>query len=151
MRGGRRCWPSMRATAEVVEQAEAWRQVAATPAALPAVQPAVDTFASAGQLSVALDVETTRMLLGEVPAAFHAGVQDILLIAFGLAWAQFLGTGGAPIGIDVEGHGRARGAGRRCGPVAHGGLVHHQISGVVGGGWAGAGRRWSPVRPRWGR
>ena len=47
------------------------------------------------------------MLLGEVPAAFHAGIHDILLIAFGLAWSQFLGTGGAPIGIDVEGHGRA--------------------------------------------
>ena len=91
---------------EVVDQAEAWRQVAATPAALPAVQPAVDTYASAGQLSVSLDVETTRMLLGEVPAAFHAGVHDILLIAFGLAVAEFLGNGGAPIGIDVEGHGR---------------------------------------------
>ena len=51
---------------------------------------AVDTFATAGQLSVQLDVETTRMLLGEVPAAFHAGVQDILLIAFGLAVAEFL-------------------------------------------------------------
>ena len=95
---------------EVVEQAETWRQVAATPAVLPAVQPAVDTFASAGQLSVSLDVETTQTLLGEVPAAFHAGIQDILLIAFGLAWAEFLGckgTGGGPIGIDVEGHGRA--------------------------------------------
>jgi non-ribosomal peptide synthase protein (TIGR01720 family) len=91
---------------EVVAQADTWRQVAAVPAALPAVQPAVDTFATAGHLSVSLDVETTRMLLGEVPAAFHAGVQDILLIAFGLAWAQFLGSGGAPIGIDVEGHGR---------------------------------------------
>ena len=90
----------------VVDQAEAWRQVAATPAALPAVQPAVDTYATAGHLSVELDAETTRMLLGEVPAAFHAGVQDILLIAFGLALAEFLGTGGAPIGIDVEGHGR---------------------------------------------
>ena len=103
-------WASLLAeharAAAVVEQADAWRQVAATPAALPAVQPAVDTYASAGQLSVSLDVETTRMLLGEVPAAFHAGVQDILLIAFGLAWAEFLGTGGAPIGIDVEGHGR---------------------------------------------
>ncbi len=95
---------------EVVEHAETWRQVAATPAVLPAVQPAVDTFASAGQLSVSLDVETTQTLLGEVPAAFHAGIQDILLIAFGLAWAEFLGckgTGGGPIGIDVEGHGRA--------------------------------------------
>ena len=110
-------WASLLAehahAAAVVEQADTWRQVAAAPAALPAVQPERDTYASAGHLSVSLDTETTRMLLGEVPAAFHAGIQDILLIAFGLAWAEFLGTGGAPIGIDVEGHGRARGTGRR--------------------------------------
>ena len=41
--------------------------------------PGVDTFATAGRLSVSLDVETTRMLLGEVPAAFHAGVHDIFV------------------------------------------------------------------------
>ncbi len=91
---------------DVVEQAQVWRQVAAIPTALPAVRPEVDTYASAGNLSVLLDAETTRMLLGEVPAAFHAGVHDILLIAFGLAVAEFLGNGSAPIGIDVEGHGR---------------------------------------------
>ena len=91
---------------QVVEQAEVWRQVAGTPAVLPAVEPGVDTYANAGLLSAELDVETTRMLLGEVPAAFHTGVNDILLIAFGLAVAEFLGTGGAPVGIDVEGHGR---------------------------------------------
>ncbi|MGH7736029.1 MAG: condensation domain-containing protein, partial [Gemmatimonadales bacterium] len=103
-------WASLLAehsrAAQVVDQAVAWKQVAAVPAALPAVCPDVDTFASAGQLSVSLEVETTRMLLGEVPAAFHAGVNDILLIGFALAVAQFLGTGDAPIGIDVEGHGR---------------------------------------------
>jgi non-ribosomal peptide synthase protein (TIGR01720 family) len=92
---------------DVVDQAQMWRQVAAAPAALPAVRPEVDTYVSAGHLAVSLDAETTRMLLGEVPAAFHAGIQDILLIAFALAAAQFLGTGGAPVGIDVEGHGRA--------------------------------------------
>jgi glycopeptidolipid biosynthesis protein len=91
---------------EVVEQADVWRQVAATPAVLPPVRPGVDTYERAGLLSVSLDAETTGMLLGEAPAAFRAGVQDILLIAFGLALAEFLGTGGAPIGIDVEGHGR---------------------------------------------
>ena len=91
---------------EVVDQADAWKQVSTVSAALPAVRPAVDTYVTAGQLSVSLDVETTRMLLGEVPAAFHAGVHDILLIAFGLAVAEFLGNGSAPIGIDVEGHGR---------------------------------------------
>ncbi|WP_415823266.1 amino acid adenylation domain-containing protein, partial [Mycobacterium senriense] len=101
-------WSSLLAeyarSADVMAQAEAWRQVAAIPAALPPVQPE-DTYVSAGQLSVSLDVERTRQLLGEVPAAFHAGVQDILLIAFGLAWTQFLNTS-TPIGIDVEGHGR---------------------------------------------
>ena len=91
---------------DVVEQAQVWRQIAAVPAALPAVQPAVDTYVSAGNLSVQLDVETSGMLLGEVPAAFHAGIHEILLIAFALACAEFSGTGGAPIVIDVEGHGR---------------------------------------------
>ena len=91
---------------EVVEQAEVWRQVAATPALLPAVRPEVDTFATAGHLSVALDTETTNLLLGEVPAAFHAGVNDILLIGFALALAEFLGSGAEPVAIDVEGHGR---------------------------------------------
>ena len=134
----------------VVDQAETWRQVAATPAALPAVRPGVDTYASAGHLSVELDVETTRMLLGEVPAAFHAGVQDILLIAFGLAMAEFSGTGSAPIGIDVEGHGRHEELARRCGPVTHRGVVYHQIPGVVGRRWA----VWAqvvPAKPRWER
>jgi amino acid adenylation domain-containing protein/non-ribosomal peptide synthase protein (TIGR01720 family) len=91
-------------SASLEQQADAWRQVAGIAAALPAPQ-VDDTYASAGQISAELDAETTRLLLGEVPAAFHAGVQDILLIAFGLAWAEFLGTG-SPIGIDVEGHGR---------------------------------------------
>ncbi|OBI76402.1 non-ribosomal peptide synthetase [Mycobacterium sp. E740] len=103
-------WASMLAEhaqdAEVVAKTAAWRQVAAVPARLPAVQPAVDTFATAGRLSVELDVETTRMLLGEVPTAFHAGVHEVLLIGFGLAVAEFLGTGLAPVSIDVEGHGR---------------------------------------------
>ena len=83
-----------------------WRQVATTPAVLPAVEPGRTPMCHAGYLSVELDVETTRMLLGEVPAAFHAGVHEVLLIAFGLAVAEFLGTGAGPVGIDVEGHGR---------------------------------------------
>ncbi|OLO98612.1 non-ribosomal peptide synthetase, partial [Mycolicibacterium porcinum] len=92
--------------AEVVAEVDAWRRVAAVPAVLPVVQPEVDTYVSAGHLSVSLDVETTRLLLGEVPAAFHAGVNDVLVIALGLALAEFLGVRRAPIGIDVEGHGR---------------------------------------------
>ncbi|WP_396915656.1 amino acid adenylation domain-containing protein [Mycolicibacterium sp.] len=89
-------------SAEVVELADTWRHVLETPPVLP---PTDDTYVDAGQLSLSLDAGTTRRLLGEVPSAFHAGVQDILLIAFGLAWAEF--TGKPAIGIDVEGHGRA--------------------------------------------
>jgi amino acid adenylation domain-containing protein/non-ribosomal peptide synthase protein (TIGR01720 family) len=91
---------------EVTEHAYVWRRIAAAPPALPAVRPEVDTYASAGNLSVTLDTETTQMLLGEVPTAFHAGIHDVLLIAFALAWAEFLDNGGPLIGIDVEGHGR---------------------------------------------
>jgi glycopeptidolipid biosynthesis protein len=39
-------------------------------------------------------------------------VQDILLIAFGMAWTKFVGSG-TPIGIDVEGHGRQEELGPR--------------------------------------
>ncbi len=128
---------------DVVEQAQVWRQVAAIPAALPAVQPAVDTFATAGYLSVSLDVETTRLLLGEVPAAFHAGIHDILLIGFGLAVAEFLGTRWRADRYRCGGSRARRGAGRRCGPDTHRGVVHHQIPGVVDRRWAvlGAGDR----------
>ncbi len=91
---------------DVVSQLGAWKKVAATPAALPAANPETDTYASAGRLSVELDAETTGALIGDVPTAFHAGIQDILLIAFGLAWSEFLGEGADAIGIDVEGHGR---------------------------------------------
>ncbi|MEB3984440.1 condensation domain-containing protein, partial [Mycobacterium sp. 663a-19] len=91
---------------EVVSQAQVWRQVAAVPAVLPGAGAGVDTYVSAGRLAVSLDTETTRLLLGEVPAAFHAGIQDILLIGLALAVAEWLGTGDAAIGIEVEGHGR---------------------------------------------
>ena len=105
-RGGRHCWPSTRTARRSSTRptpGDRWRR---SRPRCPRLQPELDTYASAGHLSVSLDAETTRLLLGEVPAAFHAGVQDILLIAFGLAWTEFLGTGDAPIGIDVEGHGR---------------------------------------------
>ncbi|MBJ7341845.1 MAG: amino acid adenylation domain-containing protein, partial [Mycolicibacterium sp.] len=89
----------------VTELAETWAQVAGVGPALPAPQPGVDTYASAENLAMSLDATTTRLLLGEVPAAFHAGINDILLIAFALACREFLGIHG-PLGIDVEGHGR---------------------------------------------
>ncbi|WP_422746645.1 amino acid adenylation domain-containing protein [Mycobacterium sp. WMMD1722] len=94
----------------IVAHAPVWREIMTVPAPLPAVRPDLDTYADAGSLTVELDCETTRLLLGEVPAAFHAGINDILLIAYGLALAEFCGALGdsaaAPIVIDAEGHGR---------------------------------------------
>ncbi|BBX39731.1 amino acid adenylation domain-containing protein [Mycobacterium simiae] len=94
---------------DIVKHGEAWRKVAATATEMPALGPDIDahtdTYADAGRLSLTMDIETTRTLLSDVPSAFHAGVQDILLIAFGLALAEFLG-GDTPVAIDVEGHGR---------------------------------------------
>ncbi|MDT5014925.1 MAG: hypothetical protein QOD39_1085, partial [Mycobacterium sp.] len=92
---------------DVVATAPRWREVAAVPAALPAVQPQQDTYATAGQLSVTLDAaDTIQTLLHDAPAAFHVGIQDILLIGFALAAQEFVGSHGTPIAIDVEGHGR---------------------------------------------
>ncbi|MCV7239900.1 amino acid adenylation domain-containing protein [Mycolicibacterium celeriflavum] len=90
----------------VLGHADRWRQVAATSPTLAPPQPGIDTYANAGHLSETLDTDTTRLLLGEVPGAFNAGIQDILLIAYAIAWSTFLDTDGAPVGIDVEGHGR---------------------------------------------
>ena len=86
-----------------------------------------------------------------VPAAFHAGVQDVLLIAFGLAWAEFLGGGGVPITIDVEGHGRHEDLAPDVDLSQTRGLVYHQVPGVfdarsvvVAAGDGRRTRRWGP-------
>ena len=91
---------------DVVRHTEAWRHIADVPAVLPTINPDTDTFAAAGHLSLQLDADTTAALLGAVPAAFHTGVQDVLLIAFALAAREFVGDDDGPIAIDVEGHGR---------------------------------------------
>ena len=88
----------------MVDQADTWRRVAATPAALPAVQPALDTYASAGHLSVSWTPRPPALLLGEVPGVSRRGARhpaDRLRLGV----AEFPGTGDA-LGIDVEGHGR---------------------------------------------
>ncbi|BBZ28128.1 hypothetical protein MMAD_24230 [Mycolicibacterium madagascariense] len=96
--------PEIAGRPDVVARAAEWAAIDAAPAALPPPGDA-DTHATAGRLSLSLDAEHTRMLLGEVPAAFHAGVQDLLLIGFAMAFSAFRDTP-TEIVIDVEGHGR---------------------------------------------
>ena len=73
-----------------------------------------------------------------------------MLIAFGLAWAEFLGTGGAPIGIDVEGHGRHEELGADVDLSRTVGWFTTKYP-VALASVGCPGRRWSPARPRWGR
>jgi len=58
--------------------------------------------------------ELTVALLTTVPAAFHAGVQDILLAGLATAvarWRQRRGQDLGPVLVDVEGHGRVLASG----------------------------------------
>ncbi|MEU8824339.1 amino acid adenylation domain-containing protein [Streptomyces sp. NPDC048636] len=69
-----------------------------------------DTLATAGQLTLRLPAEVTEPLLGRVPAAFRAEVNDVLLTALALAvadWRRRHGRGDtSSVLIGLEGHGR---------------------------------------------
>ncbi|MFC7988722.1 amino acid adenylation domain-containing protein [Streptomyces pilosus] len=69
-----------------------------------ALDPARDTHATSGRLETTLPADVTEAVLTRVPAAFQAEVNDVLLTAFGLAWARWRGTRG--LLLDLEGHGR---------------------------------------------
>jgi non-ribosomal peptide synthase protein (TIGR01720 family) len=72
-----------------------------------ALDPGVDTHATAREHTTWRSVGATEPLVGAVPGAFHAGLDELLLVALALA----LGAAGpAPtrFAIDVEGHGRDR-------------------------------------------
>ncbi|MHA5053720.1 amino acid adenylation domain-containing protein, partial [Streptomyces sp. SD15] len=90
-----------------------WRSVLADGAGLPQsrpLDPARDTVASTRHLSLTLPADRTAPLLGKVPTAFGASVNDVLLTAFALAVADWrqrgTGTGGNAVLVDLEGHGR---------------------------------------------
>ncbi|GDY54607.1 hypothetical protein SVIO_052300 [Streptomyces violaceusniger] len=73
------------------------------------VDPLRDVMATAAGLSLTLPAETTGALLARVPAAFHAGVNDILLTGFALAvadWRRRRGIEAGGVLVDLEGHGR---------------------------------------------
>ncbi|HEU4328582.1 MAG TPA: amino acid adenylation domain-containing protein [Roseiflexaceae bacterium] len=63
-----------------------------------------NSVAMAERVSVELDVEQTRALLHDVPRAYNTQINDALLSALALAFAEW--TGGPRLLIDLEGHGR---------------------------------------------
>ncbi|MEU6041875.1 amino acid adenylation domain-containing protein, partial [Actinomadura sp. NPDC047616] len=62
--------------------------------------------AGVGQVTVTVPAEVTRALLTRVPAAFHAGIDDVLLAALTGAVTAWRPETRAGILVDVEGHGR---------------------------------------------
>ncbi|WP_405825875.1 amino acid adenylation domain-containing protein [Streptomyces sp. NBC_00838] len=71
------------------------------------LDPAQDTLATAGRLTSTLAAEPTAALLGPVPAAFRAGVNDVLLAAFAMAVGRWRDDEAPSVLVDVESHGRA--------------------------------------------
>ncbi|QNP68746.1 amino acid adenylation domain-containing protein [Streptomyces roseirectus] len=68
-----------------------------------------DTVAGEQVRVLTTDAETTAALLGELPAKFHAGVNDVLLTALAVALARLrrdLGQDQTFAHIELEGHGR---------------------------------------------
>ncbi|MFF8911733.1 condensation domain-containing protein, partial [Streptomyces olivaceoviridis] len=77
------------------------------------LDPHRDTLANARHLRMTLPTEITERLLTAVPAAFHAGVDDVLLAGLAAAvteWRTRRQTAPAatpgPILLDIESHGR---------------------------------------------
>ncbi|MGW6055207.1 amino acid adenylation domain-containing protein [Streptomyces sp. NPDC055189] len=90
-----------------------WREVLSTGEPLIGARPldpAVDMAASARHLRLRLPADLTEPLLTQVPAAFHGGVNDVLLAALSLAvrrWDVLRGRGhSGGLLVDLEGHGR---------------------------------------------
>ncbi|MFF2013860.1 amino acid adenylation domain-containing protein [Streptomyces sp. NPDC058195] len=85
-----------------------WRDVLrdAEPLVTGTLDPARDTTGTEGRLTVTLSAEDTAPLVGQVPAVFRCGIQDVLLTAFGLAMAHRRAHRGGATTLDVESHGR---------------------------------------------
>jgi non-ribosomal peptide synthase protein (TIGR01720 family) len=69
------------------------------------LDPAVDVADTEKVISVALPSSLTTALVGAVPAAYRARIDDVLLAALGLAVASWRGSGNTVL-VDLEGHGR---------------------------------------------
>ncbi|HEY2062631.1 MAG TPA: amino acid adenylation domain-containing protein [Amycolatopsis sp.] len=89
-----------------------WRAVLGSGVPLPLdrpLDPARDVESTLDSLALTLPPELTGPLLGRVPAAFRATVNDVLLTGLALAvadWRRRRGSEGAATLVDLEGHGR---------------------------------------------
>ncbi|AKJ04229.1 non-ribosomal peptide synthase protein (TIGR01720 family)/amino acid adenylation domain-containing protein [Archangium gephyra] len=78
-----------------------WERVSRLPVELPGGE---DSEGSARMVRVELDAEETRLLLQEVPRAWRARVEEVLLAALAESFRRW--TGVPCLQVDLEGHGR---------------------------------------------
>ncbi|HEV2636493.1 MAG TPA: amino acid adenylation domain-containing protein [Actinocrinis sp.] len=75
-----------------------------------ALDRAADTVGTLGTVTLTMCPDTTAKVLGAVPAAFHAGIDDVLLAGLALAMADWTWRTGrrtdSTVLVDVESHGR---------------------------------------------
>jgi non-ribosomal peptide synthase protein (TIGR01720 family) len=97
-----------------VEELPFWTGMLSAPS-LPllegALDPGRDTNGTAGQFTLTLPTAITGALLTRVPAAFHGGINDVLLTGLVVAiadWCRQHGRGAESnaVLLDLEGHGR---------------------------------------------
>lgn len=84
-----------------------WREILTAPdphLGTRALDPALDTVASMGQLRTLIDPDTAAAAQEFIPARFHCGLDDALLTALALTSARFRDTRRTL--LTVEGHGR---------------------------------------------
>ncbi|WP_235497992.1 non-ribosomal peptide synthetase [Frankia sp. R43] len=106
-----------RAAAARTDEAARWHEVLAGPDALLGrrhADPALDTWSTVRTITVHVDPDVAGPVLTSVPAAFFAGVDDVLLAALALALASWTAGRGDAAGraagrsalVLLEGHGR---------------------------------------------
>ncbi|HEX6289539.1 MAG TPA: condensation domain-containing protein, partial [Herpetosiphonaceae bacterium] len=88
------------------EELDHWMQVAhRIVPRLPVDMPdGANTQALAHHVGWTLPADETHALLHEVPRVYHTQINDVLLAALALAWADW--TGARALRLDLEGHGR---------------------------------------------
>lgn len=88
------------------EELDYWRQILRhSPVPLPVDYPdGQNTMSCAGSVTVSLSAAETQVLLQNVPAAYRTQINDVLLAALLLTFAQW--TGQTTLLLDLEGHGR---------------------------------------------
>ncbi|MDG4666640.1 non-ribosomal peptide synthetase [Mycobacterium sp. 236(2023)] len=96
-------------TDRFTSEAPYWNDILSTPdpdLGRRALDPAVDTAETVRNLTISFPAEVSGPLLSAVPAAFHGGINDVLLSSFALALAKWRDSGSGAVLLNLEGHGR---------------------------------------------